>query len=238
MVARWLCLPGVRACRGLGGGRWPVQVRRLWQADVGDGGHPVRPAADAADGVVHRMLDVRHGQGRDLGAEPAAGAGDWLVCDGVGDAAPAAVGAGAPGPGPAGRASGGGRDLSGRGGAGAAWRPGPDRHRGGGQGAEGDASLAKRWLLGTHQGSVDETHLQSYLDEFCFRFNRRRSRRRGLVFYRVLELAVGHDPVRYRDLAAASKPKAKQPAPPGQRGHPPSIERPRAARPWRTADLG
>jgi ISXO2-like transposase domain/Sigma-70 region 2 len=54
------------------------------------------------------------------------------------------------------------------------------------------ASLAKRWLLGTHQGSVDEAHLQSYLDEFVFRFNRRRSRSRGLVFYRVLELAVGH----------------------------------------------
>src|SRR5439155_16399086 len=100
------------------------------------------------------------------------------------------------------------------------------------------ASLAKRWLLGTHQGSVDETHLQSYLDEFVFRFNRRRSHSRGLVFYRVLELAVGHEPVRYRDLAADPKPKAKPPAPPGQRGHPPSIERPRAARPWRTADLG
>ena len=98
------------------------------------------------------------------------------------------------------------------------------------------ASLAKRWLLGTHQGSVDETHLQSYLDEFVFRFNRRRSHSRGLVFYRVLELAVGHEPVRY--LAADPKPKAKPPAPPGQRGHPPSIERPRAARPWRTADLG
>ncbi len=100
------------------------------------------------------------------------------------------------------------------------------------------ASLAKRWLLGTHQGSVDETHLQSYLDEFVFRFNRRRSHSRGLVFYRVLELAAGHEPVRYRDLAADPKPKAKPPAPPGQRGHPPSIERPRAARPWRTADLG
>jgi transposase-like protein len=100
------------------------------------------------------------------------------------------------------------------------------------------ASLAKRWLLGTHQGSVDETHLQSYLDEFVFRFNRRRSHSRGLVFYRVLELAVGHDPVRYRELVADPQPKAKPPAPPGQRGHPPSIERPRAARPWRTADLG
>ncbi len=60
-------------------------------------------------------------------------------------------------------------------------------------------SLAKRWLLGTHQGSVDEVHLRSYLNEFVFRFNRRRSRSRGLVFYRVLELA-GHEPVRYRDL--------------------------------------
>jgi hypothetical protein len=100
------------------------------------------------------------------------------------------------------------------------------------------ASLAQRWLLGTHQGRVDDTHLQSYLNEFCFRFNRRRSRSRGLVFYRLLELATGHDPVRYRDLVARPKPKAKPPAPPGQRGHPPSIERPRAARPWRVADLG
>jgi hypothetical protein len=100
------------------------------------------------------------------------------------------------------------------------------------------ASLAKRWLLGTHQGSVDDAHLQSYLNEFCFRFNRRRSRSRGLVFHRVLELAAGHDPVRYRDLVAHPKPKAKPPAPPGQRGRPPSIERPQAARPWRTAHLG
>ena len=100
------------------------------------------------------------------------------------------------------------------------------------------SSLAKRWLLGTHQGSVEDAHLQSYLNEFCFRFNRRRSRSRGLVFYRVLELAVGHDPVRYRDLVAHPKPKKKPPEAPGQRGHPPSIERPRAARPWRTVHLG
>jgi len=99
------------------------------------------------------------------------------------------------------------------------------------------ASLAKRWLLGTHQGSVEDTHLQSYLNEFCFRFNRRRSRSRGLVFYRVLELAIGHHPVRYRDLVAHPKRKAKPPTAPDRRGHPPSVERPRAARPWRTAHL-
>ncbi len=99
------------------------------------------------------------------------------------------------------------------------------------------ASLVKRWLLGTHQGSGEDAHLQSYLNEFCFRFNRRRSRSRGLVFYRVIELAVDHDPVRYRHLIAHPKHKARPPEAPGQRGHPPSIERPRAARPWRTVHL-
>ena len=99
------------------------------------------------------------------------------------------------------------------------------------------ASLVKRWLLGTHQGSVDEAHLQSYLNEFVFRFNRRRSQSRGLVFYRVLELAVTHDPVRYGQLVINPQPKAAPPTPPARRGHPPSMERPRAARPWR-ADPG
>ncbi len=60
------------------------------------------------------------------------------------------------------------------------------------------ASLCKRWLLGTHQGSVDEAHLPAYLDEFTFRFNRRRSRSRSMLFYRLLELAAGHSPVRTR----------------------------------------
>ncbi len=95
-------------------------------------------------------------------------------------------------------------------------------------------SLAKRWLLGTHQGSVETTHLPSYLDEFVFRFNRRRSRSRGMVFYRVLELAVGHNPVRYQDLIARKRPRAVPPVPPRRGGHPPSLERPPANRPWRT----
>lgn len=97
------------------------------------------------------------------------------------------------------------------------------------------ASLAKRWLLGTHQGSVEEKHLQSYLNEFVFRFNRRRSRSRGMVFYRVLELAVDHAPVRYRELVANPKPKRVPPRPPGGGGHPPSMDRPRAHRPWRAS---
>ncbi len=73
------------------------------------------------------------------------------------------------------------------------------------------ASLAKRWLLGTHHGSVDDAHLVSYLDEFVFRFNRRRSRSRGMVFYRVLELAVAHKPMRYQDLIASRRPKRRHP---------------------------
>jgi hypothetical protein len=83
---------------------------------------------------------------------------------------------------------------------------------------------------------VEPAHLPAYLNEFAFRFNRRRSRSRGLVFYRVLELATGHDPVRYADIRAARKPRSK---PPQQRGtgHPPSLNRPAAARPWRTAEM-
>jgi len=101
------------------------------------------------------------------------------------------------------------------------------------------ASLAKRWLLGTHQGAVDEAHLASYLEEFVFRFNRRRSRSRGLVFYRVLELAVTHAPVRYRDLIANPRPKARPPhPPPATRGTPASLQRPPARRPWRADQSG
>lgn len=99
------------------------------------------------------------------------------------------------------------------------------------------SSLAKRWLLGTHQGAVEETHLASYLNEFVFRFNRRRSRSRGLVFYRVLELPSAHDPVRYRDLIANPRPGARRPLPPPRtRGNPASLERPPANRPWRGAN--
>jgi transposase-like protein len=62
------------------------------------------------------------------------------------------------------------------------------------------ASLLKRWLLGTHQGAVRPTHLDYYLDEFTFRFNRRTSRSRGLLFYRLLQQAVALQPVKGKDL--------------------------------------
>jgi transposase-like protein len=64
------------------------------------------------------------------------------------------------------------------------------------------ASLLKRWLLGTHQGAVSHAQLDYYLDEFTFRFNRRRSRHRGLLFYRLIEGAIAADPHPYKTLRA------------------------------------
>lgn len=62
------------------------------------------------------------------------------------------------------------------------------------------ASLLQRWLLGTHQGAVSPKHLDYYLDEFTFRFNRRKSRSRGKLFYRLVQQAAQVEPVPYRDL--------------------------------------
>ena len=80
--------------------------------------------------------------------------------------------------------------------------------------------------------------MSTYLNEFVFRFNRRRSRSRGMLFYRMLELAVAHDPVRYQDLIASRRPRAVPPVPPPGRGHPTSLERPPANRPWRMPEKG
>lgn len=64
------------------------------------------------------------------------------------------------------------------------------------------AALVQRWLLGTHHGAVKPEQLDHYLDEFVFRFNRRTSLFRGLLFYRLLEQAVVTDPVTYSDIAS------------------------------------
>lgn len=62
------------------------------------------------------------------------------------------------------------------------------------------AALVQRWILGTHHGSVQLEHLDAYLDEFVFRFNRRTSNSRGMLFYRLLQQAVVTAPVTYRDV--------------------------------------
>jgi hypothetical protein len=61
-------------------------------------------------------------------------------------------------------------------------------------------SLLKRWLMGTHQGAVRPEHLDYYLDEFTFRFNRRTSASRGKLFYRLMQQALQVPPVPYKDL--------------------------------------
>jgi transposase-like protein len=61
-------------------------------------------------------------------------------------------------------------------------------------------SLLKRWLMGTHQGAVSRKHLDYYLDEFTFRFNRRRSKSRGKLFYRLAQQAVATAPVPFDQI--------------------------------------
>ena len=63
-------------------------------------------------------------------------------------------------------------------------------------------SPLKRWLLGTHHGGVSFEHVDYYLDEFTFRFNRRSSRSRGNLFYRLAQQAVAVEPVPYKNLIA------------------------------------
>jgi len=72
------------------------------------------------------------------------------------------------------------------------------------------ASLIKRWILGTHHGSVQPEHLDAYLNEFVFRFNRRTSASRGMLFYRLLQQAVLTEPVTYEDVVQKKSTPAKR----------------------------
>jgi transposase-like protein len=67
------------------------------------------------------------------------------------------------------------------------------------------ASLLTRWILGTHQGAIKREHLDYYLDEFTFRFNRRNSRARGLLFYRLIQQATNLSPVTCRQLLSPNR---------------------------------
>lgn len=63
-------------------------------------------------------------------------------------------------------------------------------------------SLLKRWILGTYQRAISHEHLDYFLDEFMFRFNRRSSRSRRKLFYRLVQQAVAVEPVPYRVIVA------------------------------------
>lgn len=71
-------------------------------------------------------------------------------------------------------------------------------------------SLLKRWLLGTHQGAVGHKHLDYYLDEFTFRFNRRTSKSRGMLFYRLVQQSMLVQPRTYRMIVDQRAPVASK----------------------------
>jgi transposase-like protein len=75
------------------------------------------------------------------------------------------------------------------------------------------AALLKRWLLGTHQGAVSHEHLDYYLDEYTFRFNRRTSRHRGKLFYRLLQQAMETEAVPYHQLKKGARGPKPKPSP-------------------------
>lgn len=74
--------------------------------------------------------------------------------------------------------------------------------------------------MGTPQGAVSREHLDAYLNEFAFRFNRRTARHRGLLFFRLLEHAVEVSPVRYESLVRYGKSKRTIPQSPAAAGLP------------------
>ena len=74
-------------------------------------------------------------------------------------------------------------------------------------------SLLKRWLMGTHQGAVSHKHLGYYLDEFTFRFNRRNSKSRGQLFFRLAQQAVAVEPASYDMIVQQTRGKRNQAQP-------------------------
>jgi transposase-like protein len=93
------------------------------------------------------------------------------------------------------------------------------------------ASLRQRWLLGTHQGGVSIDHLDAYLNEFTFRFNRRHSRRRGMLFYRLLGQSIAAEPITYSSLVANPRATGRPHVAPSRPGRLAAV--PAVHRPWR-----
>ena len=97
-------------------------------------------------------------------------------------------------------------------------------------------SQAQRMIEGTYQGAGSSEHLQEYLDEYVFRFNRRSSRHRGLLFLRLLQRAVATRPVIYKDLIRLPTPKPSPPTGvPGPHRKPGSLNITPTYHPWRDA---
>jgi len=71
-------------------------------------------------------------------------------------------------------------------------------------------SLLKRWLLGTHRGAVQASHIDYYLDEFTFRFNCRTSQSRGKLFYRLVQQSLAIEPVPANKITGSTKHNISQ----------------------------
>jgi transposase-like protein len=94
-------------------------------------------------------------------------------------------------------------------------------------------SLVKRWVMGTLHGSVSPEHMQAYFDEWVFRFNRRNSRSRGLLFHRLLQQAIDGQALTYDELRKAGRTRPAPVPPVNARPLPPSLELEPAGLPWR-----
>ncbi len=87
--------------------------------------------------------------------------------------------------------------------------------------------------MGTMQGSVSPEHVQAYFDEWVFRFNRRHSRSRGLLFHRLMKQAVLGEAITYRELRKAGRTRPAPTPPTGARSLPPSLDIGDVGLPWR-----
>ena len=94
-------------------------------------------------------------------------------------------------------------------------------------------SLVKRWLLGTMQGSVTPEHMQAYLDEWVFRFNRRNARSRGLIFHTLLQHSVEGKPMTYNSMRKTGRTRPRPQPIQGVRETPPSLDVGHPELPWR-----
>lgn len=94
-------------------------------------------------------------------------------------------------------------------------------------------SLSKRVLAATYQGGVQPEHLQFYLDEYVFRFNRRKAKHRGLLFLRLLEYAVAAPPAPFKTLVAIPGSVERPKPAPGTRRAPATLTGQRLNQPWR-----
>lgn len=96
-------------------------------------------------------------------------------------------------------------------------------------------ALVRRWLMGTHQGTYEEDHLQAYLDEFSFRFNRRKFTHQGMLFFRLIEQCVAMHPMPFHVLVANPRPKQFVASPIWINKSPASLDISVPSHPWRKA---